>query len=187
MTVTSFAPGQTINVKPMPGVTTPIWTALVFHPDFLARTPLGRNILRYEFFSYSSSEALHLSVEEISIFRCVLDMISRELHHAIDTHTRTYCVEHRTAAQLLPSFLRPSVCYPRRNQSHRNTKVQHPPHRVYRKTSHTRRFANSGLLCRQMLLVERLFRRIGESGNRTNRQRLYFRPPNGCREATARR
>lgn len=24
MTVTSFAPGQTINVKPMPGVTTPI-------------------------------------------------------------------------------------------------------------------------------------------------------------------
>lgn len=30
MTVTSFAPGQTINVKPMPGVTTPIWTA---HPS----------------------------------------------------------------------------------------------------------------------------------------------------------
>jgi magnesium transporter len=28
---------------------------------------------------------------------------------------------------------------------------------------------------------------IGESGNRTNRKRLYFRPPNGCREATARR
>ena len=92
MTVTSFAPGQTINVKPKPGVTTPIWTVLVFHPDFLARTPLGRNILRYEFFSYSSSEALHLSVEEISIFRSVLDMISRELHHAIDKDTRELIV-----------------------------------------------------------------------------------------------
>ena len=188
MTVTSFAPGQTINVKPMPGVTTPIWTALVFHPDFLARTPLGRNILRYEFFSYSSSEALHLSVEEISIFRIVLDMISRELHHAIDKHTRELIVSN--IELLLNYCLR---FYDR--QFVTREEINHTVIQKFNtllteyieKTSHTRRFANSGLLCRQMLLVERLFRRIGESGNRTNRQRLYFRPPNGCREATARR
>ena len=92
MTVTTFAPGQTIHVQPMPGVTYPKWTALVFHPDLLARTSLGKNIGRYEFFSYSSNEALHLSPGEINIFRGVLDMIAQELHHAIDKHSRELIV-----------------------------------------------------------------------------------------------
>ncbi|MGN0187328.1 MAG: helix-turn-helix domain-containing protein [Paludibacteraceae bacterium] len=92
MSVTSFAPGQTIHVQPIPGVTTPKWTAIVFHPDLLARTPLGRNIDMYEFFSYSSNEALHLSVSEIEIFRGVLEMIEQELHHAIDKHSRALIV-----------------------------------------------------------------------------------------------
>lgn len=88
MTVTSFAPGQTVHVQPAPGVTNPKWTALVFHPDFLARTSLGRNMSRYEFFSYTSNEALHLSTSEIEVYRNVLSMISTELHHAIDKHTK---------------------------------------------------------------------------------------------------
>lgn len=92
MTVTSFAPGQTIHVQPMPGVQYPKWTALVFHPDLLARSALGRNIGKYEFFSYFSSEALHLSVGEIAIFRGVLDMISQELHRSIDKHSRDLIV-----------------------------------------------------------------------------------------------
>lgn len=88
MTVTSFEPGQTVNVKPMPGVMYPKWTAIVFHPDFLARTSLGKNISRYEFFSFTSNEALHLSAAEIEIFRNVLEMISRELNHSIDKHSK---------------------------------------------------------------------------------------------------
>lgn len=32
MTVTSFAPGQVVHVEPMPNITYPRWTALVFHP-----------------------------------------------------------------------------------------------------------------------------------------------------------
>lgn len=92
MTVTSFAPGQRIQVEPNPNVPNPKWTALLFHPDFLARTQLGRQMSRYEFFSYSSNEALHLSVGEIEIFRSVLDMISQELQHAIDKHSRELIV-----------------------------------------------------------------------------------------------
>ena len=53
---------------------------------------VGRQMLRYEFFSYSSNEALHLSTGEIEIFRSVLDMISQELRHAIDKHTRELIV-----------------------------------------------------------------------------------------------
>lgn len=92
MTVTSFAPGQTIHVSPMSGVKYPKWTAIVFHPDLLARTSLGRNISRYEFFSYSSNEALHLSAGEIEIFRGVLDMIGQELCRSIDKHSRDLIV-----------------------------------------------------------------------------------------------
>ena len=92
MTVTSFAPGQSVRVEPNPEVPNPKWTALLFHPDFLARTQLGRQISRYEFFSYSSNEALHLSVGEIEIFRSVLTMIQQELQHAIDKHSRELIV-----------------------------------------------------------------------------------------------
>lgn len=92
MTITSFAPGQTIHVEPNPEVTAPIWTALVFHPDLLHRTQLGKEIRRYEFFDYTSNEALHLSSGEIEIFRGVLDMIQQELHRSIDKHSKELIV-----------------------------------------------------------------------------------------------
>ena len=92
MTVTSFAPGQSIHVEPNPGVVYPKWTALLFHPDLLNRTSLGKNISRYEFFDYSSNEALHLSCSEIEIFRDVLSMIQQELCHTIDKHSRELIV-----------------------------------------------------------------------------------------------
>lgn len=92
MTVTSFAPGQVLHVEPNPEVAYPKWTALVFHPDLLSRTQLGRNISRYEFFDYTSNEALHLSEGEIEIFRGVLDMIQQELHRSIDKHSRELIV-----------------------------------------------------------------------------------------------
>lgn len=92
MTVTSFAPGQSVKVEPNPDVPFPKYTALAFHPDFLARTSLGKNISRYEFFDYTSNEALHLSASEIEVFRGVLAMIEQELHHPIDKHTRELIV-----------------------------------------------------------------------------------------------
>lgn len=92
MTVTSFAPGQVVTVEPNPEVPFAKFTALVFHPDFLNRTSLGRQMSRYEFFDYTSNEALHLSAQEVEIFRGVLAMIQQELHHAIDKHTRELIV-----------------------------------------------------------------------------------------------
>ena len=92
MTVTSFAPGQVIHVEPNPDVPVPKWTAVVFHPDLLNRTQLGKNISRYEFFDYTSNEALHLSTDEVNIFRDVLSMIKQELQHAIDKHSRELIV-----------------------------------------------------------------------------------------------
>ena len=92
MTVTSFAPGQVVKVEPNPDVPFAKFTALVFHPDLLNRSALGRQISRYEFFGYSSTEALHLSAKEVEVFRGVLAMIEQELHRAIDKHTRELIV-----------------------------------------------------------------------------------------------
>ena len=92
MTVTSFAPGQVVNVEPNPDVPFAQFTALVFHPDLLNRTALGTQMSRYEFFGYSSTEALHLSAQEVEVFRGVLTMIEQELHHSIDKHTRELIV-----------------------------------------------------------------------------------------------
>ncbi len=94
MTVTSFAPGQSIHVEPNPDVVYPKWTALLFHPDLLNRTQLGRTIGRYELFDYTSNEALHLSTDEIAIFRDVLSMIRQELERSIDKHSRELIVSH---------------------------------------------------------------------------------------------
>ena len=92
MTVTSFAPGQVVKVEPNPDVPFAKFTALVFHPDLLNRTALGRQMSRYEFFDYSSTEALHLSVQEVEVFRGLITMIEQELHRAIDKHTRELIV-----------------------------------------------------------------------------------------------
>ena len=92
MTVTSFAPGQVVKVEPNPDVPFAKFTALVFHPDLLNRTALGTQMSRYEFFGYSSTEALHLSAQEVEVFQGVIAMIEQELHHSIDKHTRELIV-----------------------------------------------------------------------------------------------
>lgn len=89
-TVVSFAPGQVVKCnhrsgvkfKPKPCV------GLLFHPDLIRGTELGRDIRQYNFFSYDSREALHLSEEERGIFRECIRNISTELNHSIDTHTK---------------------------------------------------------------------------------------------------
>ena len=91
-TVTSFEPGQTVTVEMTDRSVRPKCVGLLFHPDFLNPTNLGRNIRRYEFFSYSSTEALHLSESEVVVFKQVLDMIESELKHPIDNHTRELIV-----------------------------------------------------------------------------------------------
>ncbi len=92
MTVTSFAPGQVVTVEPNPDVPFAKYTALVFHPDLLNRTTLAKQMSRYEFFDYTSTEALHLSAQEVEIFQGVLAMIEQELHRAIDKHTHELIV-----------------------------------------------------------------------------------------------
>lgn len=86
-TVTSFAPGQVVGIQMEDGVR-PQSYGLVFHPDLIRGTSLGREIKHYSFFAYDSHEALHLSDEEKGIFRDCLDKIRLELAHPVDKHSK---------------------------------------------------------------------------------------------------
>lgn len=86
-TVTSFAPGQVAEVAMKEGVR-PTARGILFHPDLIKGTSLGRDIKQYSFFSYTSNEALHLSEEEKGIFLDCLEKTSIELQHPIDKHSK---------------------------------------------------------------------------------------------------
>ena len=86
-TVTSFAPGQVVHFKPRKDYK-PKALGLIFHPDLIRGTSLGRDIKQYAFFDYSSREALHLSEDEKAVFKECLDRIKIELDHPIDNHSK---------------------------------------------------------------------------------------------------
>lgn len=94
MTVTAFAPGQKVTSVVEEGKEQPRWTVLAFHPDFLARTQLGRKMSSYRYFSYSSNEALHMSKDEVELLCTVLSLIEKEMKHSIDRHTRSIIISH---------------------------------------------------------------------------------------------
>lgn len=76
-TVVSFAPGQTVGIHRIEDGPAPEAFGLLFHPDFLLRTPLGQKIKQYTFFSYASNEALHLSKKERMILQDYMDKHAR--------------------------------------------------------------------------------------------------------------
>ncbi|MDM1555425.1 MULTISPECIES: AraC family transcriptional regulator [Chryseobacterium] len=57
---------------------------LLIHPDFIRNYPLAKNIKNLGFFSYDTNEALHLSDQEKTIIKGLLDSIKNELNTAID-------------------------------------------------------------------------------------------------------
>lgn len=86
-TLIFLAPGQVIGQN-SDEYYQPQGIALVFHPDLLHDTSLGKTIQNYSFFSYSSNESLHLSEEEKQIILDCFAKINYELKHAIDKHSK---------------------------------------------------------------------------------------------------
>lgn len=87
-TLVFVAPGQIINVS-IDEDYKPQGYALLFHPDLIHGTPLGKHIGDYNFFSYQSKEALHLSEKERKIVLDLFDKIKFELEQRIDNHSKT--------------------------------------------------------------------------------------------------
>lgn len=70
-TIVCFAPGQSASVEMLEDEIQPQVFGIVFHPDLIRGTSLGKSIKKYTYFSYAVSEALHLSEQEKEIVRTV--------------------------------------------------------------------------------------------------------------------
>ncbi|UTW62469.1 AraC family transcriptional regulator [bacterium SCSIO 12741] len=67
------------------------WT-IIFHPDLIRKSELGKIIDNYDFFSYEIFEALHLSTEEQEVLTELAEKIKREYEYIIDRHSQELMV-----------------------------------------------------------------------------------------------
>ena len=92
-TLLFISPNQTFGFDlPDEVLIQPSGWALVFHPDFIRGTALGRTIKEYGFFSYDINEALHVSTRERQIVIECFTKIKEELERGIDKHSKTLII-----------------------------------------------------------------------------------------------
>ena len=91
-TLVFIAPGQVAGVKSNGEIYQPKGHGLVFHPDLVHGTSLGRHIQDYSFFGYQSNEALHISERERKIMLDCFAKINYELEHSIDKYSKRLIV-----------------------------------------------------------------------------------------------
>jgi AraC-like DNA-binding protein len=87
-TLVFYAPGQFVSMENPKVVYQPMGFGLLFHPDLLIGTQLGKNISHYKFFDYQTHEALHLSDDERQLILDIFAKIEFELKQPIDKHSK---------------------------------------------------------------------------------------------------
>ncbi len=87
-TLVFVSPGQIVDVANKTEPYQPMGYGLVFHPDLLHGTTLGKTIKSYNFFSYQTNEALHLSDKERLMILDLFSKIKSELELGIDKHSK---------------------------------------------------------------------------------------------------
>lgn len=88
-TLVFVGPGQVVNISKIGERPKMSGYALLFHPDLLLGTHLGKKIEDYNFFSYKTYEALHMSPKERGIVLDCFAKIRDELSERIDKHSKT--------------------------------------------------------------------------------------------------
>lgn len=67
---------------------------LFIHPDFLWNTALAKKIKQYDYFGYSTHEALFLSDREETLINGIIDTIKQEYNSPIDKFSQDVIVAH---------------------------------------------------------------------------------------------
>lgn len=91
-TMVFFGLGQVVTNEPEGELHQPYGKALIFHPDLIKGTSLGKQIHDYSFFSYQSNEALHLSEKEKAVVTTCFANITAEISQNIDRHSKQLIV-----------------------------------------------------------------------------------------------
>ncbi len=87
-TLVFVAPGQMVGVETSEEIYQPKGHGVIFHPDLIKGTALGRHIDDYTFFSYDVKEALHVSERERQLVLDSFSKIKFELEHGVDKHSK---------------------------------------------------------------------------------------------------
>lgn len=86
------SPGQVLELIKNPNSTKRKGWALLFHPDLIHGTNLGKQMGDYTFFSYEINEALHISERERKMVMEWFEKISFETSQPIDKHSKKIIV-----------------------------------------------------------------------------------------------
>jgi AraC-like DNA-binding protein len=93
-TLLFLGPGQTLQIELEKGIVRSdvgSWT-LLFHPDLIRKSELGKKMGDYSFFSYDINEALHLSEDEKKLLEEIISRIEKEYAQNIDKHSQELIV-----------------------------------------------------------------------------------------------
>ena len=86
------APDQVITFNRRRDIGEPGGWGLYFHPELIRRSDLGTKIHGYSFFSYSESEALHLSEAEKQTLYAIVKQLDREINSNVDVYSQNVIV-----------------------------------------------------------------------------------------------
>lgn len=87
-TLVFVSPGQVVEVENKVDIYQPMGHGLAFHPDLIKGTALGKTLGEYNFFSYKTNEALHLSEKERKIVFDCFAKIEYEISQPVDKHSK---------------------------------------------------------------------------------------------------
>ena len=92
-TLVFLAPNQVASFEdPIEELDDSGWTIL-FHPDLIRKSELGKAIRNYSFFNYETNEALHLSDKEKKSLFELVKKIDLELNQNIDKHSQEIIIQ----------------------------------------------------------------------------------------------
>ncbi|MFT5820716.1 MAG: AraC-like DNA-binding protein [Crocinitomix sp.] len=91
-TLVFLAPNQVTSfVDPIEKLDDSGWSIL-FHPDLIRKSTLGKEISGFSFFDYDVNEALHLSDKEKQFLITLVDKIEQEIDQNLDKHSQDLIV-----------------------------------------------------------------------------------------------
>lgn len=96
-----MAPGQVMGSKEVEEESDARGWSLLFHPDLIRKSELGKTIDTYSFFDYEVNEALHVSDKEKQVLNDLIEKIQEEIASNIDKHSQKLIV---TNVQLLLDY-----------------------------------------------------------------------------------
>jgi len=92
-TLVFIAPNQVASfADPIEELDDSGWSIL-FHPDLIRKSELGRTIKEFSFFNYETNEALHLSDKEKQFLIGLVEKIDQEINQNLDKHPQELIIQ----------------------------------------------------------------------------------------------